>query len=61
LYGVESWTVRKTDQKYMGSFEMWRWRRKEEISWNDRVRNKEVLKQSQGGAEYPAYNKRRMD
>jgi hypothetical protein len=25
------------------SFEMWRWRRMEKISWTDRVRNEEVL------------------
>jgi hypothetical protein len=42
LYGAENWTLRKTDQKYLESFEMWCWRRMEKISWNDRVRN-EVL------------------
>jgi hypothetical protein len=31
------------DQKYLGSFEMWCWRRMEKISWTDRVRNEEVL------------------
>jgi hypothetical protein len=31
------------DQKYLGSFEMWCWRRMEEISWTDRARNVEVL------------------
>jgi hypothetical protein len=39
----ETWTLRKADQKYMESFEMWRWRIME-ISWTDRVRNKEVLR-----------------
>jgi hypothetical protein len=42
LYGVETWTLRKVDQKYLESFEMWCWRRME-ISWTDRVRNEEVL------------------
>jgi hypothetical protein len=43
LYGAETWTLRKVDQKYVGSFEMWCWRRMEKISWTDRVRNEEVL------------------
>ena len=41
LYGAETWTLLKADQKYLESFEMWCWRRME-ISWTDRVRN-EVL------------------
>jgi hypothetical protein len=43
FYGAETWTLRKVDQKYLESFEMWRWRRMEKISWTDRVRNEEVL------------------
>jgi len=39
FYGVESWIVRKVDQKYMESFEMWCWRRAEKMIWTDRVRN----------------------
>jgi hypothetical protein len=43
LYGVETWTFRAVDQKHLGSFEMWCWRRMEKISWTDHVRNREVL------------------
>jgi hypothetical protein len=43
LYGAETWTLRKVDQKHLESFEMWCWRRMEKISWTDRVRNEEVL------------------
>jgi hypothetical protein len=43
LYGAETWTLRKVDQNYLKSFEMWRWRRMEKIIWIDRVRNEEVL------------------
>jgi hypothetical protein len=43
LYGAEKWTLRKIDQKYLESFEMWCWRRMEKISWTDRVRNAEIL------------------
>jgi len=43
LYGAETWTLRAVDQKHLGSFEMWCWRRMEEISWTDHVRNEDVL------------------
>jgi hypothetical protein len=43
LYGSETFTPRKADQKYLESFDMWCWRRMEKISWTDRVRNEEVL------------------
>ena len=43
LYGVETLTLRKVEQKCLGSFEMWCWRRTEKIIWTDRVRNKGVL------------------
>ena len=42
LYGAETWKLRKVDQKYRRSFEMWCWRRME-ISWPNRVRNEAVL------------------
>jgi hypothetical protein len=42
LYGAEMWTVRKGDQKYLESFEIWYWRRTEEVSWTDRMKNKEL-------------------
>jgi hypothetical protein len=43
LYGAETWTLRATDQKRLESFEIWRWRRMEKISWTDHLRNEEVL------------------
>ena len=46
FYGGEIWTLRAADQKYLESFEMWFWRRKEKISWTDHVRNEEVLLKS---------------
>jgi hypothetical protein len=36
------WTLRKVEQKYLGSFELWCWRRMEKISWTDCVRNEAV-------------------
>jgi hypothetical protein len=43
LYGAETWTLRAVDQKHLESFEMWCWRRMENISRTDHVRNEEVL------------------
>ena len=34
LYGVENCTLQKVDQKYLGSFDVWCWR-KTEISLTD--------------------------
>ena len=42
LFGAETWTLRKVDQKYLERFEMWCWIRMEKIRWTDRVRNEDV-------------------
>jgi hypothetical protein len=44
--GAETWTLRKVDQKYLGSFEMWYWRKMERISWTDHVRNERNITES---------------
>jgi len=38
LYGAETWTLRKVDQRYLESSEMWCWRRME-TSWTRRAKN----------------------
>jgi hypothetical protein len=43
FYGVETWTLRKLEQTFLESFVTWCWRRVENISWTDRVKNEEVL------------------
>jgi hypothetical protein len=43
LYGSETWTLRAVDQKHLESFEMWCWRRMENISWTDHMRKEDVL------------------
>jgi hypothetical protein len=43
LYVAETWTLRKLDQKYLETFEMWCWRRMEKISCTNRVNNESVL------------------
>ena len=43
LFGADTWTLGKVDQKYLECFEMWYWRKMEKVSWTDHVRNEEVL------------------
>jgi len=43
LYGAETWTLRKVDQKYLESFEMWCCRRMEKNRWTNCVRKEEEL------------------
>jgi hypothetical protein len=43
LYGAETWTLWKKNQKELESFQMWRWRKMEKISWTDHVRNEAVF------------------
>ena len=43
LYGCESWTIKKKEERYLDNFEMWLWRRLMKVKWTDRVRNEEVL------------------
>jgi hypothetical protein len=44
LYGAETWTFQKLDQKYLESFEVWCWRRMEKKRWTSRVNNEAVLR-----------------
>jgi len=37
LYGAETWALGKIDQECLENFEMWCWRRMENISWTDLV------------------------
>jgi hypothetical protein len=43
LYGAETWTLRAVIQKHLESYEMLCWRRMENISLIDHVRNEEIL------------------
>ena len=44
LCGAETWAIQAVDQKHLESFEMWCWRRMENISLTDHVRNVELLR-----------------
>ena len=44
LYGAETWTLRKEDEKRLEAFEMCVWRAMEKVKRVDKVRNDEVLR-----------------
>jgi hypothetical protein len=63
LYGFETWTVWKVEQKYLIGFEMSCWKRMEKISWTDHVKNEEVeyrVKPRKTGIFYVKYNERKL-
>ena len=43
LYGAETWTLRRNEQKRLEAFEMWVWRRMESVKWADKIKNAVVL------------------
>jgi hypothetical protein len=43
LHSAETWTFRPVGQEYLESFEMWCWRRMENIIWTDPIRDEKVL------------------
>ena len=43
LYGAETWTLRRNEQKRLEAFDMWIWRRKERGKWTDKMKNAVVL------------------
>ena len=43
LYSTETWTLRIVDQKHLESFEIWCWKRTEEINPTEYVEYQEVL------------------
>ena len=43
LYGAETWTIRRNEQKQLKAFEMWVWRRMERVKWTDKIKNAVVL------------------
>ena len=36
LYGAKTWTLRRNEQKRLGAFEMWIWRRMDLVIWTDK-------------------------
>ena len=49
LYGCESWTVKKAEQRRIDAFELRRWRRLLRVSWTARRSNQSILKEISPG------------
>ena len=43
LYGSETWTLGKPEERALNAFETWCWRRMLKIKWADRITNDEVF------------------
>ena len=43
MYGAETWTLRWNEQKGLKAFEMWIWRRMENVKWTNKIKNAVVL------------------
>ena len=42
-YGVEGWTLKKSDRNIIEAFEMWCWRKMLSISWQEHRTNDSIL------------------
>ena len=45
VYGCESWTVKKAEQRRIDAFELWCWRRLLRVPWTARRSNQSILKE----------------
>jgi len=45
IYGYESWTIKKAEQRRIDAFELWCWRRFLRIPWTARRSNQSILKE----------------
>ena len=48
MYGCESWTVKKAEQRRIDAFELWCWRRLLKVPWTARRFKQSILKISPG-------------
>ena len=46
MYGCESWTVKKAEQRRIDAFELWCWRRLLSVPWTAKRSNHAILKES---------------
>ena len=45
MYGCESWTVKKPEDRRIDAFEVWCWRRLLRVPWTTRRSNQSILKE----------------
>ena len=42
LYGADTWTLRRNEQKRLEAFEMWVCRRMERVKWTDKIKKMQL-------------------
>ena len=45
MYGYETWTVKKAENRRIDAFELWCWRRLLRVPWTARRSNQSILKE----------------
>ena len=45
IYGCESWTINKADDRRIDAFELWCWKRLLRVPWTARSSNQSILKE----------------
>ena len=45
MYGCESWTIKKAENRRIDAFELWCWRRLLRVPWTTRRSNQSILKE----------------
>ena len=49
MYGCDSWTIKKAEQRRIDAFELWCWRRLLRVPWTARRSNQSILKEISPG------------
>ena len=49
MYGIESWTRKKVEDRRMDAFELWCWRKLLRVPWTARGSNQSILKEISPG------------
>ena len=45
VYGCESWTIKKAEDRRIDAFQLWCWKRLLRVPWTSRRSNKSILKE----------------
>ena len=49
MYGCESWTIKKAEDRRIDAFELWCWRRLSRVPWTTRRSTQSILKEISPG------------
>ena len=52
MYGCESWTIKKAEDRRIDAFELWCWRRFLRVPWTARRSNQSILKEISPGCSF---------